>query len=115
MRNVVNNGNAQRTRFVTPFCLGKVSTENVKAVQGLVPFQRARGGRKAVVIHEFMLKLDIKTKVGGHQNLRAGFGYLGCRLTRHRPAYYKLIVSKISGVLSIINSEGRMFMKSNWI
>lgn len=61
----MNNGNAQRTRFVTPFCLSKVSIENVKALGGPVSFRRAGGGRKAVVIHELTLKLDIKTKVGG--------------------------------------------------
>lgn len=83
----MNNGNAQRTRFVTPFCLGKVSIENVKALGGPVSFRRAGGGRKAVVIHELTLKLDIKTKVGGRSHqilmepLRAAF-----RLPR-LPAY----------------------------
>lgn len=68
MRNVLNNGNAQRTRFVTPFCSGKVSIENVKALKGPVSFQRAKGMRKTVFIHEFTLKLDIKTKVGGRSH-----------------------------------------------
>lgn len=93
MRNVVNNGNAQRTRFITPFCLGKVSVENVKALKGPVSFRRARGGRKAEVIHEFTLKLDIKTKVGdrSHQILIEPWRHTvtsAAGLRRHRPAYY---------------------------
>lgn len=60
MRNVVNNENAQRTRFVTPLCLGKVSIKNVKAHEGQVSDRRASGGRKVVVIHEFSLKMYTK-------------------------------------------------------
>lgn len=91
----MNNGNAQRTRFVTPFCLGKVSIENVKALGGPVSFRRAGGGRKAVVIHELTLKLDIKTKVGGSFSSNLDGTFAGgisvtsaAGLRRHRPAYY---------------------------